>query len=73
MSATRAIRKQLKAIDAQLDLLVELRDLAKTDGGRMTSFGRALITAAKDAGVKQAFVARLLDISPGAVSQHYNK
>ena len=73
MLATRIIRRQLKMIDAQLELLDGLRDLAKTDGGRMTSFGRALIAAAKDANVKQAYVARLLEISAGAVSQHYNK
>lgn len=73
MSATRIIRKQLRAIELKLALIDELRDLAKTEGGRMTDFGRALIAAAKDAGVKQAYVARLLEISPGAVSQHYNK
>jgi len=73
MSATRIIRKQLKVIELQLALLDEFRDLAKTEGGRMTEFGRAFIAAAKDAEVKQAFVARLLEISPGAVSQHFNK
>lgn len=73
MSATRIIRKQLKVLEGQLELIEGLRDLAKTDGGRMTDFGRALIAAAKDANVKQAYVARLLEISPGAVSQHYNK
>ena len=73
MLATRIIRRQLKAIEGQLELLDTLRDLAKTDGGRMTEFGRALIAAAKDAEVKQAYVARLLEISPGAVSQHYSK
>ncbi|MCW1431581.1 hypothetical protein [Novosphingobium sp. JCM 18896] len=73
MSPTRIIRKQLKAIEAELELVDGLRDLAKTEGGRMTEFGRALLVAAKDAEVKQSFMARLLGISPGAVSQHYNK
>jgi hypothetical protein len=73
MSPTRIIRKQLKAIEAELELVDSLRDLAKTEGGRMTEFGRALLAAAKDAEVKQSFMARLLNVSPGAVSQHYNK
>lgn len=67
------IRKQLKALESELDLLAELRHLSKTEGGRMTEFGRAIIAASKDAKVKQSFVARLLQISPGAVSQHFNK
>jgi predicted transcriptional regulator len=39
----------------------------------MSPFGREILQAAKAAGVKQAFMAKLLDITPGAVSQHYSK
>ena len=40
----------------------------------MTKFGKDLIALVRDeTDAKQAFVAKLLDITPGAVSQHYNK
>ncbi len=39
----------------------------------MTEFGRTVLAAAKSSGVKQAYVAKLLHITPGAVSQHYGK
>jgi hypothetical protein len=73
MDAIITIRRRLKEVEAALALLEGLRRAAKTDGGRMTEFGRALLAAARDAELKQSFVAKLLEISPGAVSQHYNK
>lgn len=67
-----AIRRHLNNIEAQIELVDELRMAAKTDGGRMTPFGSDLIRSARDNGLQQAFIARLLDISPGAVSHRYN-
>ena len=69
----KAIRRQLKILDQQAELVEDLREHAKTEGGRTTEFGRAVLAAAKDAGIRQAYMARLLGISAGAVSQHYNK
>ncbi len=73
MEAISAIRRRLKEVEAALALLSTLREEAKTEGGRMTAFGRDVLVAARDAGVKQSFMARLFDISPGAVSQHYGR
>ncbi|ESQ92702.1 hypothetical protein ABAC460_02415 [Asticcacaulis sp. AC460] len=73
MSAFKIIRSQLKIIETEAGLLALLRIYAKTDGGRLTDFGRDLISSAKRSGIKQADIAKLLDLSPGAVSQHYNK
>ena len=73
MDAIRSIRRKLREVEAALQLLEGLREAAKSDGGRMTEFGRVLLAGARDAGLKQSFMARLLEISPGAVSQHYNK
>ena len=68
------IRRYLKLMENEVSLIIELRELAKTDGGRMTKFGKDLIALVRDeTDAKQAFVAKLLDITPGAVSQHYNK
>ena len=73
MDAARIIRKKLREMENELVLIETLRREAKTEGGRMSAFGRDLLQAAKSAGVKQAFMAKLLDITPGAVSQHYSK
>ncbi len=55
-------------------LLAELRRHAKNDSGtRLNEFGRSLVIAASAAGLKQGFVASLLDITPGAVSRQVNR
>ena len=46
---------------------------SKTAGGRLTEYGREFIALNKRHGVRQIDVAHMLDITPGAVSQHYNK
>lgn len=73
MEAGKTIRRLVKLLESEAGLVEELRAHAKTDGGRMTEFGRDFIACCRRADVKQAFVARLLDISAGAVSQHYSK
>ena len=67
------IRLHLKSLERQADLVSKLRELAKSEGGRLTLFGRELVRLAKQNDVQQSYVAKLLDISAGAVSQHYNK
>ena len=68
----RNIRRDLKVLEQDLLLLETLRSLAKTESGRLTVFGRRLIALFKEEeNVKQSFVAGLLEITPGAVSQHY--
>ena len=71
--AAKMIRVHLKELEKEANLMDELRDHAKTEGGRLTMFGRELVRAARQNGIQQAFVAKLLGITAGAVSQHYNK
>jgi Mn-dependent DtxR family transcriptional regulator len=67
------IRMHLKSLEKQADLIEELRDMTKSEGGRLTHFGREFIRIARQNELQQSFVAKLLDITPGAVSQNYNK
>jgi hypothetical protein len=69
----RIIRRQLKAVESVVDLVQTLRDEGKSEGGKMTQFGREIIQICRKHNIKQSFVAKLFDITPGAVSQHYNK
>lgn len=67
------VRRELKLLELEFTALDELRTLAKTSGGRMTDFGRALLELGRDHDVRQTLMAKLLAISPGAVSNHYRR
>lgn len=73
MSEGTIIRRQLKALEAKAELVEFLRGQCKTDGGRLTESGRMFMAMAKAGGWKQSTVAAILDITPGAVSQHFNR
>lgn len=74
MTPRKIIMRELKKLEADASLLEILREHAKTaSGARLSPFGKAFLSAARDAGIKQADMARILDITAGAVSQHYNR
>ncbi|QMW24075.1 hypothetical protein [Sandaracinobacteroides saxicola] len=68
------ITNALDKLQQSSDILESFRELAKTESGsRLSEFGRNFITIAKLAGMKQSVVAKMLDITPGAVSQYFSK
>jgi hypothetical protein len=73
MSPAMIIRRQLRVMERGVQPLEDLRELSKKENGRLTPFGKNLIRFMRDNEVKQAVVAKVFDITPGAVSQHYNK
>lgn len=73
MDEVRIIRREVKRLEEKAKLVETLRVYGKTSGGgRLSPFGRAMLVAARAHGVKQADMAKLLGITAGAVSQHYN-
>ncbi|MFM5907157.1 MAG: hypothetical protein ACKOPO_06180 [Novosphingobium sp.] len=73
-SPRKIILRELRRLEHDVALLEILREHAKNESGtRLSDFGKALLSAGKDCGIKQADMARILDVTPGAVSQHYNK
>ncbi|MBC4018589.1 hypothetical protein [Siccirubricoccus deserti] len=66
-----AVRRWIKQLEADQDVLKQLRADAKTEGGKLTQFGRDVLWAAKKNGIKRADMARLLDITQGAVTPYY--
>ena len=74
---TREGRDLLRAVtelEGDAMLLAELRRHAKNEGAtRLNEFGRSLVIAASEAGLKQGFIASLLEITPGAVSRQVNR
>ena len=73
-SEGKSIVRELRVLESENLILHELRSLAKNESQtRLSEFGRALVTAANASGVKQAFIANLLDVTPGAVSRQINR
>jgi DNA-binding MarR family transcriptional regulator len=64
---------QLKRLEKDADLVISIRDAAKTDGGRLTQLGKDLLHALVNNDFPQTEIAKLLDITPSAVSQHAGK
>ncbi|UVO53972.1 transcriptional regulator [Sphingomonas sp. SUN039] len=76
MSPRKIILRELKRLEADAELLAVLRGYAKNETGtRLSAFGQAVLRAGFESRdeVTAADIAKLLDITPGAVSQHYSK
>ena len=73
MSVGDGVRQELALLEQEFSAMEEFRNMAKTQGGRMTELGRAFLDFARENDIRQALVAKLLGISPGAVSQHYRR
>ena len=74
LSPRKIILREVKRLEIDAELLATLRRYAKNENGtRLSAFGKAILRAgfeSKD-DIKAADIARLLEITPGAVSQHY--
>jgi DNA-binding MarR family transcriptional regulator len=67
------IHQQLKKLEADANLVYIIRDLAKTDGGRLTTFGKDFLHACVVNEVSQSTIAKILDVTPSAVHQNAAK
>jgi DNA-binding MarR family transcriptional regulator len=68
-----AIHQQIKRLEADASLIYLLQSKAKTDAGRLTPVGVDIVAACVRGGMSQADIAKLLDITPAAVSQQVAK
>ena len=67
------IRRELRKLEGEAAPMTELRECCKTDGGHLTTDGKRLIKWAKNSGtIKQATIARILGITPAAVSRYWH-
>lgn len=67
------LQQQIKRLEKDADLTVSLREAAKTTGGRLTPLGKDLLHALVNNDFPQTEIAKLLDITPSAVSQSASK
>ncbi|HEX6376860.1 MAG TPA: hypothetical protein VFZ91_14205 [Allosphingosinicella sp.] len=71
--SVQIIRREVRKLQAAAAPMSELRECCKTDGGRLTPAGKSLIKWARNSGtISQATIARILNITPAAVSRHWH-
>ncbi len=67
------LQQQLKRLEKDADLVIGLRDAAKTSGGRLSPLGKDILHALVNNGYPNVEIAKLLDVTPSAVSQASSK
>lgn len=67
------LQAQIKRLEKDAGLVIDLREVAKSEGGRLTPLGKDLLHALINNGYPNGEIAKLLDITPSAVSQNATK
>jgi hypothetical protein len=65
------IQKQLEALEAKGAVLDLILSVAKTEGGRITDHGKNLYHILKQAGLSKSEIARVLDVTPSALTKYH--
>jgi DNA-directed RNA polymerase specialized sigma subunit len=73
-SSRKIILREVRRLEESQALLELLRLHSKNDTGtRLSEFGRAILSASKDTDLTQGQIAKILQITTSAVSQHLSK
>ncbi|QJT79589.1 hypothetical protein [Kosakonia sp. MUSA4] len=68
--AISPIQKQIASLEAKVEVLESIINIAKTPGGRISDDGKNLIYILRNAKMNKTDIAKLLDISPAALSKY---
>ena len=64
------IQKELERLENKEKVLDSILSVTKTDGGRITEAGKNLYFILKMAGMKKSEIARVLDVTPAALTPY---
>lgn len=64
------IQRQIEALEEKGAILDLILSVAKTEGGRITEDGKNLYHILKEAGLKKSEIARVLDVTPSALTKY---
>ena len=67
------LQQQINRLEKDANLVIGLREAAKTNAGRLTPLGKDLLHALVNNDFPNVEIAKLLDITPSAVSQAASK
>lgn len=68
--ALSPIQKQIADLESRVAVLDRVVQLAKTSGGHITNDGKNLIYILRNAGMKKSEIAKVLDVSPAALTKY---
>lgn len=69
----RTLQQQIRRLEESDNLLLQIQGKAKTEGGRLTQFGKDILLACHNNDVTVTETARLLNVTPSAVTQNVAK
>lgn len=69
----RALQQQIGRLEESDNLLLLLQSKAKTEGGRLTQFGKDILLACHNNDVTVTETAKILNVTPSAVTQNVAK
>ena len=64
------IQKELERLENKEKILDSILSVTKTNGGRITEDGKNLYYILKKAGMKKSEIARVLDVTPAALTSY---
>jgi hypothetical protein len=67
------LHQQIRELERDAELASTIRAEAKTEGGRLTPFGKDLLHAFHNNNIPNALTARVLGVTPAAVNQNVSK
>lgn len=73
MATTRPISKieaQIRRLEEKASTLDSIVEVCKTAGGRINDNGKNLIYIFREAGMKKSQIARILDVTPAALTPY---
>ena len=66
------IERLIAELQKKADTLDKIVSVAKTDGGRISDDGKNIYYILKKAGLKKSEIARVLDVTPSALTKYDN-
>jgi hypothetical protein len=70
MGIISPLQKQINDLQEKADILDKIVAVAKTDGGRITDNGKNLYFILRQAGMTKSSIAKILDVTPAALSKY---
>lgn len=67
------LHQQITKLQESADMLEEIQAMAKTNGGRLTDFGKNLLHVCTENKMQVTKIAKLLNVTPAAVTQNQSK
>lgn len=67
------IRQQLEKLEAEAELVDIIRSRGKSEGGKLTDFGKDFVHICVEHGIPNGETAKILDVTTGAISQWATK